>query len=410
MLIDAVKSAVKYSVCVGTDAGQWVARKLATVNDTAAYVDEKLQTFEASYCSGDPSSISSNAQPALFEGGQCEGANYQYVANYTVSLSNGAVLTNQSVGMVSGFGVVTSVDVIIDPANSKRVRLEMVGSTGTTYSQPTSYGYSVAAITDKIITCLNCANNDCGDPPSPPVPSDEGAYSTTANIEYTDANNVLQQFPDSPIKFFKPCVNLDGIRIPFEIEVNGLKLCGKVGFRPDLTNVLEPDIDIDECPSQKQDAGIQPVEMADYFDVTAPTLNADPEFGGHVPFIETDTPVLGVLISATRNNTSVYTQTAIFAATDSPVLLPDIGTIRFLLNIPTGENDNVLSYSEPIRIKQARCFIPVPWEFGALGYEVTPRANWNISVGEARRKTCCDACASADPNAGLDNLDRCRID
>lgn len=427
----SLRQAVKFVVCKGAAATEALARLLAATGLPTQTVVEKVEEFERRRCNRNPSNINPvPVPPPPFTGGQCEGVSYRIVNQGRVILVGGGefagnfnIVVSKPIASIEFF--IANLDGIEAPAPNHRVGYRIGFKDGTNLengfwafsSSANIASYESDSIT---ITRTDGLPDECGDPPSPPIdPLEE--WETEEDVDYTDEDDNPVTLPDVNFKFFKPCVNLDGIRFPFEIELpGGIKVCGKFGLRPDFSNILEPDIDFDVCPDEKQAiSDVQTQELQDKFTVS-PKIGtglstSDGEYSGLAGTSfnpDEESPILGVIIESSRPGIQSISQTAIATSAGDvypPLLIPRIGYVRFQCYVDT-ENGLDWSYSEPIYFKQVETFIGCPWEFGAVGVEVTWETPWDGTYRELRRKSCCDACKSDDPRNDLPVVDRCRID
>lgn len=352
-----------------------------------------------------------------FEGGQCE---KPYYVRLTMSYTNfvGQSVTGEvhNVGVEGLQGGISNVSVRLEQATSNtQTVIAVVAYSGGIYEQAlqSSVLFPDGAFSlDSIVPIPLDGIDDCGNPePARPEPQDE--IQVDENIDYEDENGNPINLPDVPIKFFKPCINLDGVRVPFEIETPFGKLCGKIGLQPDIVDGASPSIDIDLCPSQKQDLGLGESELEDYFDISSPVGTAvTSEFDGSLneDFDLESLPIMGVFVDSQYIEKPV-SQT-VLGLTESPpnLIIPNIGYVIFEYLAQTGENSYESAFSSDIPIKLTKQFIPCPHPFGAVSVRVRWQSNWEGNYRVARRKSCCEKCAQGTPQEIVDNLDRCRLD
>jgi len=289
---------------------------------------------------------------------------------------------------------------------------------GGTYEQFVSNASLAQVEIFPSLSILPCSgSDDCGDPPSPP-PDPLSEYDDVIDdVPFDDENGDPVNFPDLPVKWFPPCISLEGIKIPFEITTPLGKICGQVQVKPDIKTGVKPKVDFDLCPSERQilEPAV-PEKMKDYFDlsdeigsISSPFPSSD--FGG-IPSLQADNekPIMGVFIECGTDGTDKGKATKIFNnddESDAPTLfIPRLGYVRFWMLAEREEADAV-QWSLPIEIKQPKAFIACPSPFGALAVDVQMSDGYEAKYKVAKRKTCCEACEKFDPNAPNDALDRC---
>ena len=416
---EGVRYAVGAYFCASATVAGGIGKLLSGLPIETNGIQEQLARYRLFACGDDPGGASGGGgaggsweleQPP-FSGGQCEGNNYRITAR--VEWSDGVVFESyqQPSGSFTVPGKITNVAIAANGRN-----IEITHSNGTAVNSDLPRNVNIVSLTN--ISVINTSNpaDDCGNPPPVrPEPVDE--VEDSLDVTYDDPFGNPVTLPDLPFKFFKPCINLDGIRVPFEVQTPFGKICGKVGISPDFPDVIEPSVDIDLCPEQREDLGYKEEEIKDFFEFLDP-------FGAPVNFPETDLsgtlssswntddpPILGVFIRARKTQPQGGGKTIILnePLSSAPnIVVPRLGTIWFEYLIET-EDGYDSAFSEDIPIKNVNQFIPCPWDFGATGVHYRNEIGWEFAVFPVVRKSCCESCASNDPK-NLDNLDRCRID
>lgn len=417
-LVEAVKGGVGTVVCAGLGASSWVAGLLSDVGLPASGIQEAIDSQRAVGCGVDPSGLGPVLPPPQFTGGQCETA---YNASWRIivkSRTSGAVQDPSSVnrnispiqGAVTGYRfapVGEYPDGALEFLSGDEVVLR--SELGQFFS------FQIIEVIDLEFTRVDGLPDDCGDPESPTPPPIQEHDDVLPPITYPDKDDNPITLPDLPVKFFRPCVNLDGVRIPFEVDLGFTKICGKVGIGFDIADFdVSPNIDIDVCPEQKKDVGIPRETVEEYFDLTlVGSDDTTQELSGDLSSVfDPESPkILGVFIRARQINSSLSRVSIVDRANPSEpkLLLPRIGEVTFEC-FADEKTIFETGFAEPIPIKNVQQFIPCPSPFGAVSVKVNWEDGWGGGYYEARRKDCCEACSKKDPNEGLDNWDRCRVD
>lgn len=409
-LTEGIKDAVGFVFCAQARALGGLGGLLANLPISGGAIQEVTDRYRAFACGDDPMNSSPVGTSPGFSGGQCAGI--QYGVTVFLSFPNNtpqeAVMFNSSYPAIAP---IKRVQVFYEGGFTKvlvedAVRVEIKNK--TTLPDATVTGVSIYRIDGQ--------PDNCGDPPAiPPEPVEE--IDDELDVTYDDPSGNPVTIPNIPIKFFKPCINLDGVRIPFELDTPFGKICGKIGISPDLPNLIEPSIDIDLCPEQKKDLGYKEEEIKDFFDILDPigdlSAPAVPSISGILTedYDIESLPILGVFVRGNPidfggNKTIVINEKN---ATNPNIIIPRIGSVFFEYLVRTKEGYES-AFSEDIPIKNANQFIPCPWVFGAIKVHFRREFNCKVAIVPVARKSCCESCKSNDPNSGLDNLDRCRID
>jgi hypothetical protein len=428
--LEGIQSGIKSGFCQSLKTGANFAG-LFPQGLGAATISDALNGAAGAICSAPPQSgggsggggaggdwdINLGSEPT-FSGGQCEGVTYTFgVVAYNYTNFVGEVTDVSSAGISGPFlGKITSA--IVSVRSNPPSPLELIATIQH------GGGEAIRILNGQPLN-MNSLNSfsfnfppssaggqDCGDPPLTIPPVEE--IEETIDVDYDDDDGNPISLPDLPIKFFPPCINLDGIRIPFEIDTPFGKICGKIGLRPDFANVLEPDIDIDLCPSQKEDLGLAESDIENYFEISPPVGSpVASDFDGTLTqnFDLESLPIMGIFINS-KNKFPRFEQTILGAPNDADpdLIIPNIGYVQFEYLIQISEGEYQSGFSADIPIKLSQQFIPCPFAFGAVGVRVFWRDNWEGNYRIARRKSCCDSCGSGSPQDALDKIDRCRID
>lgn len=350
-----------------------------------------------------------------FSGGQCEGVLYAVGFDYTV---NGTSYSDPPSFILEG--KITSINLtLVDSGTSADiiVSIDHAGGNVTGSLRGVPVGSTLDGWSVREVVRRDGLPDTCGDPPQPPPEPIEEYDDIIDDVPFDDENGDPVNFPNVPVKWFPPCISLEGIKIPFEITTPLGKICGQVQVKPDIKTGVKPKVDFDLCPSERQilEPAV-PEKMKDYFDlsdeigsIASPFPSSD--FGG-IPSLQADNekPIMGVFIECGTDGTDKGKATKVFNNdnnSDAPTLfVPRLGYVRFWMLAEREEADAV-QWSLPIEIKQPKAFIACPSPFGALAVDVQMNDGYQAKYKVAKRKTCCEACEKFDPNAPNDALDRC---
>lgn len=422
-LIEAIKNATRTAYCSGLstlEKTSLLVGKMPSLTFPANVLNQAINQSEVINCNKNPANVVAATVPPPFQGGQCSGSNQDYTVSFTATDANNGDYSQQTRLVKGKVGVpyFSGTQICVPSSSSAPVCAEMgLGQLPNA---------TVVKIRVDQVTPYNFVTDNCGNLPSSAPPPVSSIRKALGDLNYIDALGNAVSFGSRNIDFFQPCVNIDGIRIPFEIDLGSGKICGKVGISPDLMTGAEPNVDIDICPDQKQDlASLLPSEIPKFFDLSGWVGNGSstPEAGyGGAQNTSFDTdfpPILGVFVSAQKDGISQRTTTLIKENSEQfpNLILPRIGSLRFEYLIKK-ESGYETSFSADIDIKQVEQFIPCPWEFGAISIEIKWAKGWRGQYKTASRHICCEACAAAEtpldengnPTNPLSMIDRCRID
>ena len=415
-LTDGVKDAVSSAFCFAAKGSDGVAGLLSNLPIDISTIQRQTDRFRAFACGDDPMDSEPVGNSPGFSGGQCAGVLYSVSASVDEVNSGGGFVRSYTTSRV----VPGPVRGLILGATKRSLALEFgvtepYGSTSLFVFGSTSNTMANERINSVVRS--DGAPDECGDPPvERPEPIE--VYEDDIDIVYDDPLGNPVTLPNNPFKLFKPCLNLDGVRLPFEVTTPFGKICGKVGVAPDLTSIIEPNIDIDLCPEDKSGLGYSEDEISDFF-VLLPEVGDSVAFPDndysadtYSQFGEDENPILGAFIRARKALPAGGGKTILLndeSSTAPNIIIPRIGSIFFEYYVEI-EGGYESAFSEDIPIKNVNQFIPCPWEYGAVRVHCRKEIGWDFAVIPVARKTCCEACKSNDPNDGLDNLDRCRID
>lgn len=237
------------------------------------------------------------------------------------------------------------------------------------------------------ITTLDGSPDNCGDPP--PEPSDpDGPWRKGDTIINWTNNNVNFTLPVSfTIGFFFLDANLN-LNIPVTFNVNpNFSFNPNFNFNFDATfnfgtgdwTVSPPYPDGDGPPRQLPPPQYNdpPTNVPPGLDTDPPPLPPDPPEPPPSDPPKTNEPklaILGALVTVT-NADNVKTAGSLDQDRNPNVYFPDLGLISFSVRVK-----NSWGWTEDIRIKNVRQFIPCPWPGGAVDVRGTAREGASITV------------------------------
>ena len=226
------------------------------------------------------------------------------------------------------------------------------------------------------------------EPPSctgitPRYDPDPGRFNFPDDFTYTDDNGIDITIPvvvavgqvfvdingqvNVPINIdFRPALNIDP-NFNFDIDVNFPVGGGEPSIRPPGTGSNPP-----ELPPSRPPSG-------DDFDPITPPPTAPP---GTEPPDKEDKPddpeavIRAVLVTVTDIEPGV--QIGELGQGQNPnVFYPDLGLVQFAIGI----GDTGIGWTDDLRVKNRRHFIPCPWEGGAFAVRGTPRqgVTWTLT-------------------------------
>lgn len=417
-LYDGIRAAVTQLACTGAEGGGWVARKLSGIGIPTQGIQERLDKFQVGQCGKDPANLTPQSSPPPFTGGQC-------TFNYTVALelevvaaSSGGFITwlpsqrANTPGPIGGFRV--------NPSNGRQFQVQSNGIWLTMITLSSGSQRFSGETRSIVITPSSGQADTCGDLPGGDIPP-EGETTDTVDVDFELPDGTPINLPDLPIKTFPPCVDLNEISIPFELETPFGPVCGRIGLEFTLLGQVAPTIDFTQCPGDREDAGIPQVDPGQFFELgewVGGPVDLEPSWTGQLnPSVDLDQPpILGIIYEAERDD-SVSTTTTIPPKTPSApaVHVPYIGLAHFELFVPTQFESAAGQFTESyesgfsndVPMKKNRGVIPCDWPFGAASVQVSFEFGWTGRYRVVRRKSCCDKCAEENTGQELDNWSRC---
>lgn len=415
---DGIRNAVTDLACTGAAGGGWVARKLAGIGISTEGIQQRLDKFQVGHCGADPDNLTPQSSPPKFTGGQCPKP-YNGTMVTTVIQDgnpNGVFVQDFPISFLNITGPIQ--DVRINPSNKNQVQV-ITPAGATTVNTLTIGGQDHFNLRDIVITASDGVD-DCGNLPGGDIPP-EGETTDTIDVDFELPDGTAINLPNLPIKTFPPCVDLNEVSIPFELDTPFGPVCGRIGIEFTLLGQVAPTIDFTQCPGDREDAGIPRVDPSEFFELgewVGSSVTVEPSWAGTLaPSVDLEEPpILGIIYEAERDD-SVSTTTTIPGKipTAPAVHVPYIGLAHFELIIPTefesATGQFVESYesgfSNDRPLKKNAGIIPCEWPFGAASVQVSFEFGWTGRYRVVRRKSCCDKCAEDNAGQELDNWSRC---
>lgn len=247
------------------------------------------------------------------------------------------------------------------------------------------------------ITPLNGAPDDCGPPTRPLPPFLPGADRSPVSINYVDASGnsvTLAGFAALGAAFVDADLN---ISFPVSLTLSpsfslspsatfNLDVNFHLGGKPPTVSPPYPTPPLPRNPSSPNDRTPLPRNP------WAPRLPSGPDASEPEPDPTTPPPPPGLpddpprtppkrrtIIAALVTVTSLprrLESSVIFQGDNPDVYVPDLGLISFRISAGNG----VTGWTEDIRVKNRRQFIPCPWPQGALEVKGTPRGDIQFTI------------------------------
>lgn len=313
-----------------------------------------------------------------FTGGQCF-TNYNWNGTIRqVRISSGAVTTTA----FSRSGVPGKIGEVVVTSETEagfpvwRSRIPSTSSTGAVtytdlgtirrdiYQQPTWQSITVSR--------QDGLPDNCGNLPVPVPTPTPGYNTTTTNVTYTNNNNVDVTLSATFI-FAKASLNVKGeLNVPVRIDLGGvnLQIGGNINLNTGDVNLnfgnpnysrnglpnpdcYEPDPSIPDVPDDIPD------------DVTIPPTNQSQP--------ETTRVLRACIVTASVIPPDI---SLIFQDGNPTITAPNLGYVSFCISV-----NGKKSWTSDIPVKNARNFIPCPWDGGAIEVRGTPRqgVSWLIT-------------------------------
>lgn len=372
---NALYTAIRENICTVLSAinnyNDWFSRlPFGFVN----IGDGFIRDFYRALCNREPPPL----PDPPFVGGQCPGVLYNVTSQWQTLDDNDAPISGTVVnwnptgliGPITFIGPLPSEDV---PGRINRSILHNNGDSRVNFG---SLDTSGIAKTYQLISA-NIVRADglpdlCGDP-APIIPAPDPGYNQPSldftYIDYSDNSvNLTGNFI-----FGAPLIKVDGtLTIPVRIDLGGVNPT----FNGNL-NLNEPFIEINfgnrnytPSPSPSPDGYRSPDESPDVpDDVPVPVTPPSPDESEP----DTSRVIRGVIVTIINLSESVG---VIYQGENPDIYIPNAGYVNFLIGV-----GQLIAWSIDLPVKNRRCFIPCPWEGGAIAVEGTPRAGivWELT-------------------------------
>lgn len=331
-----------------------------------------------------------NAPPPVdpdppFAGGQCP---VLYNVNCIMTRVSGSTqnpfsVSGQAYGPIRGATFrnigsnVTQLIVLGSPNGSNTTGEYGIGSVATNFGSPDTNvnGFTVASVSR-----ADSAPDTCGNPDPVIPPYTPGDNTVNNNVTYVDneGNNVT-----IPVVIAFGYAKIDAnanINIPFTLNLDvtpTANITGNLNLNTgDVTyNANNPSLPTSDC-NPNSDA-FEPDPNLPSNPVDVPDEEPDP-----TP--DPDKPQYRKLLKAvivTVGETSPQSST-VFQETNPDVFVPDLGLVSFQISV-SGRS----GWTEDIRVKNKRQFIPCPWYGGATAVRGTPRPGSTFTLTPVYVKT-----------------------
>ena len=415
---DGIRAAVTELACTGAAGGGWVARKLSGIGVSTNGIQERLDKFQVGHCGADPDTLTPQAQPPDFTGGQCS---FEYDVTIVAyqRTADGQFQTDTNVTRSGIDGPIQGAEWRVNGNGDNE--LYIVGASDVFVAggfSNSSYPDTFAQVT--LVVPTGGQPDDCGDLPGEDIPP-EGETVDTVDVDFELPDGTAINLPNLPIRTFPPCVDLNEVSIPFELSTPFGPVCGRIGLEFTLLGQVAPTIDFTQCPGDREDAGVPQIDPGQFFElgewIGDPVTLESSWTGTLAPSVDLDQPpILGIIYEAERDDAISTTTTIPPKAPGAPAVhIPYVGLAHFELLVPTefesAAGEFVESYesgfSNDVPLKKNRGVIPCDWPFGAASVRLSFEFGWTGRYRVVRRKSCCDECAQENAGQELDNWSRC---
>lgn len=305
-----------------------------------------------------------------FSGGQCPGVNYRVDASFDYNTN--AIANPGGFTTLSGFAVVpgrvlgTRIESI-----PGRVRLFVRFDGGEALiggvNGSTNPGELVAQ-NDRItsITRPDGQPDNCGNPPYTPPSYQPGSNVTNENVTYEDNSNNSVTIP-VVIGFGYATVNVNGqIEIPVTLNFTGnatLNANGTLNFTTGDFNFNAGNPNAPRPSGCSDPNGYQPDPSVPTPPSEIPDEPASPPDPDDPPEPESVIKGCVVTVASLDDNETLLVQNE-----NPDIYIPAVGYVQFKIRF--GDST---AWTNDIPVKNKRCFIPCPWEGGAVDVKGTPR-------------------------------------
>ena len=372
---NALYTAIRENICTVLSAinnyNDWFSRlPFGFVN----IGDGFIRDFYRALCNREPPPL----PDPPFVGGQCPGVLYIVSVQWASADANGNIFPGTEVNYTSPpiLGRITLIGSGVNPTNPNRIQYLIKYNNGT---QEVRFGNVDTTGPVKQLVVLNSSivRQDglpdlCGDP-APIIPAPDPGYNQpTLDFTYIDYSDNSVNLTGNFI-FGAPLIKVDGtLTIPVRIDLGGVNPT----FNGNL-NLNEPFIEINfgnrnytPSPSPSPDGYRSPDDTPNVpDDVPVPITPPSPDESEP----DTSRVIRGVIVTIISLSESVG---VIFQDENPDIYIPNAGYVNFLIGV-----GQLIAWSIDLPVKNRRCFIPCPWEGGAIAVEGTPRAGivWELT-------------------------------
>lgn len=291
--------------------------------------------------------------PPPFTGGQCN-AVYVVAATRTTNLSGTGNITVRARGPIGGVrlrqisGNNYDWELFCSNLNTSFSNCGTLADGSPAWRRLGGVQSSDGNQTTSITSVTPCGLNNCGDP-APVYPTPAPTYPFTGPVTYNIDDSTEITVPVTAV--FSPIfVSIDGsLRIPVDIDVDGIDFNGELTIAPEFTLNLRPK-GITSGPGKPDDPTLGPGQPG------VPVPEEDEDF----------VPIIGVLVFSTLQS-NVQRATGFPSVGGPTFLVPRIGSVQFAIR--TG---NSIGWTSDIDVKNLECYVPCPAPQGAIAVRVTP--------------------------------------
>lgn len=334
------------------------------------------------FCNREPQEV----PPPPFPGGQCQFC-YEVRITFTVRNAPPIQLNGTFVQTYFLFGPIGAPTIVPSGSGRQRIASINIPSHGSCSGQrsepqvifvgtPFSFPEPATATIDSVVVTPSPPQPDtCGDIPPTPPPSELPPPVPIPDFTYRDDDNNDINVPITLIFGFAYLDADLNLNIPVSIDLNAnFDIPVTIPTRFDINfNVGNNTINIGPTynpTDPRNPSGGGPGRPGNYGpnDPPPPTPPNVPEPPPEPNPKRTERAIRGVLVTTTSiaegSSPSVVGQDV-----NPDVYVPDLGLVSFLIRVSGASG----GWTEDIRVKNRRQFIPCPWEGGAIDVRGTPR-------------------------------------
>jgi len=319
-----------------------------------------------------------------FTGGQCA-ALYNVEAVMTRAggtIQNPFNTSSQAYGPIQGArfrnssGNTTTLEIVGAPFGSNTTGIYPAGGVATNFGSPDT------DVTSYTITSVSRADGQpdtCGSPPPVVPPYVPGSNSITNNVSYTDNSGNTISIPTT-VTFGYATVNVNGeLNIPFTLNLD-------VNPTANISGNLN--LNTGDINFNAGNPALQPSSCGGNSDDVVPDNDNLPPDSPVSPNVPDPTPdptkpqsrklLIGALVTVSTPSPQA---SVIYQSGNPDVYAPDLGLVSFQVSA-----GGYTGWTEDIRVKNARQFIPCPWKYGAIDVKGTPRPGSEMTVSPLYEK------------------------